>query len=53
MTKITPTLISAGAMGGLLYGIYKQKSFWTTAGFTLLFAFGGAALGTTYEAIKS
>lgn len=45
-------LSSVGAIVGIVYGISKKKSFWTTAGFTILFAIGGAALGSAYNAIK-
>lgn len=47
---VTTGLTSVGAIGGIAYGVSKSKSFWTTAGFAILFAIGGAALGT---AIKS
>jgi ABC-type nitrate/sulfonate/bicarbonate transport system permease component len=42
----TKTLTTAGAVGGILYGIKKQSGFWATAGYTLLFALVGTALGT-------
>lgn len=51
--NVTSALTSLGALGGLTYSVTKGKSFWTTAGFTILFAISGAALGTAYEAIYS
>ena len=50
--KITSALSSLGAVYGIYYGVSKKKSFWTTAGFTILFSIGGAALGAPYNAIK-
>jgi hypothetical protein len=51
-TERNKILISLGAVGGIAYGVSKQKSFWTTAGFAILFAIGGAALGMTYQSLK-
>ena len=50
---ITSGLTSVGAIGGIAYGVSKKKSFWTTAGFAILFAIGGAALGTTIKIYKN
>ncbi len=50
--KITNTLTSAGAVGGIIYGISKQKGFWATAGYTLLFAVAGGMLGTAINSQK-
>lgn len=47
--KVGTALTTLGAIGGLAYGISKQKSFWTTAGFTILFAIVGAAAGTAVQ----
>lgn len=44
-------LASVGAVVGIYYGVSKRKSFWVTAGFTILFSVGGAALGATYQSI--
>jgi hypothetical protein len=49
--KVTSALSSAGAIVGIYYGVSKGKSFWTTAGFAILFSFGGAALGVTYNSL--
>lgn len=49
----TSTLASVGAMGGVAYSIANRKSFWTTVGFSLLFALAGAALGATYQAYSN
>lgn len=49
--KVGTTLTTLGAIGGLAYGVSKQKSFWTTAGFTILFAIVGAAVGTGIQAM--
>jgi hypothetical protein len=51
--KLTTALSSAGAVLGIYYGVSKRKSFWTTAGFTILFSIGGAAIGTFYNAIQN
>ena len=51
--KLSSALSSLGAVAGIAYGVSQKKSFWTTAGFTILFAIGGAALGTAYNAIKN
>ena len=50
---VMEVLISAGAIGGIVYGMKNHKSFWTTAGFAILFSFGGAVLAGTYYAIKN
>ena len=47
--KVGSAFTSIGAIGGLAYGVSKRKSFWTTAGFTILFAVAGAALGTAVQ----
>lgn len=44
---------SAGAIGGIVYGVKNHKSFWTTAGFAILFSLGGAVLGGAYYAAKN
>ena len=51
--KVSTALSSLGAVAGIYYGVSNKKSFWTTAGFTILFAIGGAALGTAYNAISN
>jgi hypothetical protein len=51
--KLTNTLTSAGAVGGIIYGISKQKGFWATAGYTLLFAVAGGMLGTAVNSVKN
>ena len=48
-SKITSSLISAGAMSGLLFCVVKRKPFWVTAAVTVLFAIGGGAIGAFYE----
>lgn len=50
--QVKSALTSIGAIAGIYYGISKQKSFWVTAGVTLLFSLGGAALGHAYETIS-
>jgi hypothetical protein len=50
--KIGSALTTIGAIGGLAYGVSKRKSFWTTAGFTLVFAIAGAAVGTAINTIS-
>lgn len=50
---LTTGLSSVGAIGGIAYGVSKNKSFWTTAGFAILFAIGGAALGTGIKILKT
>ena len=50
--EVPKTLTSIGAEAGLYYGDTKNKGFWGTAGFTLLFAIGGAALGHFYNSVK-
>jgi hypothetical protein len=50
--NIGTALSSLGAVGGIAYGVSKQKSFWTTAGFAILFAIGGSALGIAYQSLK-
>jgi hypothetical protein len=50
--EVSKALTSIGAVTGLYYGVTKNKGFWGTAGFTLLFAIGGVALGKFYESIK-
>jgi hypothetical protein len=51
--NVTSALSSVGAIGGIYYGVSQKKSFWTTIGFTILFSIGGAAIGTTINAIKN
>ena len=48
----TGTFGSLGAIVGIWYGVSKNKGFWATAGFTILFAIGGTALGSVYESTK-
>jgi hypothetical protein len=43
--NITNSLTTAGAIGGILYGIKKQSGFWATAGYTIILALAGTALG--------
>ena len=50
--EVPKALTSLGAVAGLYYGVTKNKGFWGTAGFTLLFAIGGAALGHFYNSVK-
>ena len=50
--QVSSALSSLGAVAGIAYGVSQKKSFWTTAGFVILFAIGGAALGNAYSAIK-
>jgi hypothetical protein len=45
-------MTSVGALGGIVYGMNRSKSFFTVAGFCLLFAVTGAAIGTGYETLK-
>ena len=47
------TLSSLGAIGGIAYGISLKKGFWVTAGLGLLCAIGGAAVGATYNYLKT
>lgn len=51
--QVSSALSSLGAVAGIAYGVSNRKSFWTTAGFAILFALGGAALGTAYNAITN
>lgn len=46
---VQKSLISLGALGGIFYGINKQKGFVAIAGLGLLFAFVGAGLGVAYN----
>jgi hypothetical protein len=50
--EVHKALTSLGAVAGIYYGVTKNKGFWATAGFTLLFAIGGAAIGSFYNSIK-
>lgn len=47
--KVSSAFTAIGAIGGMAYGVSKHKSFWTTAGFTILFAIAGAAAGTAIQ----
>ena len=49
---VTKSLSSLGAVLGIYYGVSKSKGFWATAGFTILFAVGGASIGKAYEYLK-
>lgn len=49
----TSALTSVGAIGGIAYAVSKRKSFWATAGFAVLFALGGAAVGTAINVYKN
>jgi hypothetical protein len=49
----TQILTSLGALGGIVYGVTKAQGFWATAGYTLLFSIGGAALGNAIEAARN
>lgn len=51
--RTTSALSSMGAVLGIVYGVSKKKSFWTTAGFAILFSIGGAALGTAYNSLTN
>ena len=50
--EVSKALTSLGAVAGIYYGVTKNKGFWATAGFTLLFAIGGSALGNFYNYVK-
>lgn len=50
---VTTGLTSVGAIGGIAYGVSKNKSFWTTAGFAIIFAIAGAGLGTAIKMVKN
>ena len=50
--EVSKALTSVGAVAGLYYGVTRNKGFWGTAGFTLLFALSGVAVGKFYESIK-
>ena len=51
--NITSAFASVGAIMGIYSGVSKRQPFWGTAGFTILFAVGGAAIGMAYEKTKS
>jgi hypothetical protein len=51
--KVVNTLTQAGAIGGIIYGISKQKGFWSTAGYTILFAVAGGVLGTAINTMQN
>lgn len=51
--NVTNSLTTAGAIGGILYGIKKQSGFWATAGYTLILALAGTALGTAISSAKN
>lgn len=51
--KINTTLSSLGAIYGIYYGVTKGKSFWSTTGFAVLFAIGGASLGYAYQMVQN
>jgi hypothetical protein len=51
--KLTKTLTSVGAIGGIAYGISKQKGFWATAGYTIILALAGGFLGTTIDSLQN
>ena len=53
MDKSINGIGSLGAIVGIYYGVTKSKGFWGTAGFALLFALGGVAVGKVYESIKN
>ena len=46
-------LTSIGAIGGIVYGVSKNKSFWATAGFAIIFAIAGAGLATIIKNLKT
>jgi len=50
--KVSAALTSLGAVAGIWYGVSQRKSFWSIAGFAILFSVGGAALGTVYGALN-
>ncbi len=52
-TKITTILTSGGALVGIVYGISREKGFWATAGFTLLFSIAGAAAGSVIQSVQN
>jgi hypothetical protein len=49
----TNTFTTAGAIGGIVYGIKKKSGFWETATYTILFALAGTALGTAVSSVKN
>jgi hypothetical protein len=49
----TKTFTTAGAIGGIVYGIKKQSGFWATTGYTILFALAGTVLGTAVGSVKN
>jgi len=51
--KQIQTLSSVGAVLGIYYGVSNGKSFWTTTGFAILFAIGGASLGVAYQMVSN
>jgi hypothetical protein len=51
--EITTGLTSVGAIGGIAYAVSKNKSFWTTASFAIIFAIAGAGLATAIKNFKT
>lgn len=49
---ISKSLISIGAFSGIVYGVSKNKPFWGVAGYAILFAIAGGALGSAYDSIN-
>ena len=43
--EYTSGLTSLGALAGVFYGIKKQKKFWGTAGYVVIFSLVGASIG--------
>jgi hypothetical protein len=49
----TKSLTSIGALVGVFYGIKKQKSFWGTASYVLIFSLAGATIGFGINQFKN
>ena len=48
----TRALTSVGALGGIAYGISKSKSFWVMAGYSVIFALTGYAVGKGIQSLN-
>jgi hypothetical protein len=51
--NVSKAFTSIGAFAGIAYGVSKNKSFWGVAGYSVLFAIAGAALGSAYESFNN
>lgn len=49
---IAKTLTTVSALAGLGYAVSKKKSFWMTAGITVLAAIAGAGAGSAIQSFK-